>query len=268
MVIVIVIVLVSNKIVSLHQGKLSVASEGLGHGATFYIDLPASEDSRLSFQEGLLRVASLVSSGHQPSTTNSISNRVKSLTSFSNSVHAENELAGSQDEQSLIGHTFISNSQIITQCSLTRSNSHTIVCDQSTKKLIRSPPTARQALSVLLVNTSGIDRRQFSRQLQTRIQYRAEADSGDHACRIVEMSLAPRIESTSSFDVIFVEDETPDMSGLVTITALRKLGFSGLIIGTTNNSDIAHRTRILASGADHVLVRPFDINTVWAMIGT
>lgn len=58
------------------------------------------------------------------------------------------------------------------------------------------------------------------------------------------------------FDVVFLDNQMPQMSGLETIARLRAVGREDLVVGVTGNALIRDQDEYLTAGADHVLIKP------------
>ncbi|THH05365.1 hypothetical protein EW145_g4855 [Phellinidium pouzarii] len=58
------------------------------------------------------------------------------------------------------------------------------------------------------------------------------------------------------FDVVFLDNQMPVMSGLDTVTALRSLGRKDLVVGVTGNALLTDQQEYLHVGVDRVLTKP------------
>lgn len=58
------------------------------------------------------------------------------------------------------------------------------------------------------------------------------------------------------FDVVFLDNQMPLMSGLEAIARLRAAGREDLVVGVTGNALIRDQDEYLTAGVDHVLIKP------------
>jgi len=68
---------------------------------------------------------------------------------------------------------------------------------------------------------------------------------------------------SGSYDIVFLDNQMPVMSGLDAVTTLRSFRRGDLVIGVTGNALLSDRQEFLSAGADHVLTKPvFEGNLV------
>jgi osomolarity two-component system, sensor histidine kinase SLN1 len=58
------------------------------------------------------------------------------------------------------------------------------------------------------------------------------------------------------FDIVFLDNQMPLMSGLEAIARLRAAGREDLVVGVTGNALIRDQDEYLTAGVDHVLIKP------------
>jgi osomolarity two-component system sensor histidine kinase SLN1 len=58
------------------------------------------------------------------------------------------------------------------------------------------------------------------------------------------------------FDIVFLDNQMPQMSGLEAIARLRAAGREDLVVGVTGNALIRDQDEYLSAGVDHVLIKP------------
>ena len=119
--------------------------------------------------------------------------------------------------------------------------------------LVSSP---RRFERVLVVDDATSNRRMLSRLLRRRCDVIEEASNGEQAVDRVRAS----IEDENPYDLIFMDYVMPLMDGPTATTAIRGLGFTGLIFGLTGNVLQCDKDAFLSSGASFILFKPFDLD--------
>lgn len=61
---------------------------------------------------------------------------------------------------------------------------------------------------------------------------------------------------TYNYDVIFLDNEMPVLSGLVVVTKLREMGRRDFVVGVTGNTLVEDQKEYFEAGVDHVLTKP------------
>ncbi|TDL16755.1 hypothetical protein BD410DRAFT_901857 [Rickenella mellea] len=69
-----------------------------------------------------------------------------------------------------------------------------------------------------------------------------------------------------NYDVIFLDNQMPVMSGLDTVTALRDINRTDLVVGVTGNALMSDQQEYLDAGADRVLTKPVLEQSLKAML--
>jgi CheY-like chemotaxis protein len=142
------------------------------------------------------------------------------------------------------------------------------------------PATPLEPLAILVVDDDAM-----TRKLMTRILTRlgcnvATAENGVKALEILlgstftpsESATLPAIVPSTpgtvnsgseplanqprSFDVVFLDNQMPQMSGLEAVSRLRAAGREDLVVGVTGNALIRDQDEYLNAGVDHVLIKP------------
>lgn len=81
-----------------------------------------------------------------------------------------------------------------------------------------------------------------------------------------EAEQIPEKEYVYLFDVIFLDNQMPVMSGLDTVAALRALGRKDLVVGVTGNALLTDQQEYLDVGVDRVLTKPVLEGSLKAML--
>ena len=84
------------------------------------------------------------------------------------------------------------------------------------------------------------------------------ASNGQEGVELMEHELRGPVEDQN--DVVLMDKHMPEMDGPSAISAMRAMGYRGLIIGLTGDAAEEDQALFLASGADFVLTKPMDVN--------
>jgi CheY-like chemotaxis protein len=127
----------------------------------------------------------------------------------------------------------------------------------STKILVgKSIPLLTKIIyKILMVDDSGLNRKLLGKLLRSSGHMVEEAEDGLQAVE----KLKTRIETGEEYDIILMDFIMPKMDGPSATKAIRALGYTSPIFGVTGNaldSDIDH---FLGHGADRVMIKPFDL---------
>ena len=63
--------------------------------------------------------------------------------------------------------------------------------------------------------------------------------------------------------MVLMDYQMPTMDGPAAITAIRALGYTGIILGLTGNVAAGDQDTMVKAGADGVLTKPLDVNILW-----
>jgi len=69
------------------------------------------------------------------------------------------------------------------------------------------------------------------------------------------------------YDAVLMDNHMPMMDGLTATTLIRDLGYNGVIVGLTGDTNPDDVNKFLAAGANFVLAKPFDINLYYQRLG-
>jgi len=260
----------------LHNGTLSVTSEGEGHGSTFTITLPAKyienainiEVPEYKVEEEAVRVVRASSS----ESTN-YNYRIYNASNRNNASSKSNELLHSStieiDAGGRTSHTRRANSVMSLGSAsskvapLLRSDSLGSICapisiEASYDKTSLNPSNRRMPpLKVLVVDDSVSNRKMLMRLLRDRCSLIGEAVDGVDAVTQIKAVLLD--DEQRQYDAILMDFIMPNMEGPEAAKCIRELGFQGLIVGITGNVLPVDKDRFLSRGADLVLTKPVNI---------
>lgn len=113
-------------------------------------------------------------------------------------------------------------------------------------------------LRILVVDDSAPNRKMFGRLLASKGHSVEVAVDGAQCVDIVNQRINSSIEHTV-FDVIFMDDQMPKMTGTEATKVLRTLGFIGLIYGVTGDLYPETINRFVGNGANRVLGKPVNM---------
>lgn len=143
-----------------------------------------------------------------------------------------------------------------------------------------APATPSEPLSILVVDDDALTRKLMTRMLTRLGCTVTTAENGVKALEILLASMFTPSETASPstmvpstpgttnsspdaltnqprfFDVVFLDNQMPQMSGLETIARLRAAGREDLVVGVTGNALIRDQDEYLTAGVDHVLIKP------------
>lgn len=121
--------------------------------------------------------------------------------------------------------------------------------------------------SVLVVDDSVMNRKMVQKSLQNALM----SASNEHDCVVIDTASDGRncIEkfiqyaknhNGVGYDVIMMDFIMPNLNGPNTTRELRSMGHQGLIVGVTGASLQSDIDDFTTAGADHVMIKPLDIN--------
>lgn len=73
-------------------------------------------------------------------------------------------------------------------------------------------------------------------------------------------------ENNAAYDAILIDYEMPKIDGPSAIKEIRRSGYVGLIVGLTGHGEEYYTEKMLAAGADQVVLKPVDVDVFWAML--
>ncbi len=143
----------------------------------------------------------------------------------------------------------------------------------SSSKLTRShlsfssSSTRAQILNILIVDDSVPNRKMLSRLLTREKHVVTEAADGVEAVEIVYEALQSKT-GKQRFDLILMDFYMTHMCGPEAIKAIRKLGYTGMILGVSGVMD-DDVNLFMEAGANLVLCKPISVGALWkALRGT
>jgi CheY-like chemotaxis protein len=127
---------------------------------------------------------------------------------------------------------------------------------------IISPADDCRKLRVLVTDDSDLNRKMTCRALQTLANIDIDqAVDGDEAVTKVMTAM----EEGKTYDVIFMDNIMPRLSGVEATIAIRALGFTNRIVGLTGSLLSEDIREFEAAGANKVLGKPFRFESVHAI---
>ena len=200
---------ITKGIVDLHQGEVSVHSEGLGHGSSFTVELP---------MERILRTSDA-----------SVPHASMSLTTL--------RAAGSVPLLLLPGQDVYS-------------------CSDESKNQLEIDELARPVYHLLIVDDSPLNRKMLQRTFRAAGHICDEAEDGVIAVAKVKEKM---LSSAKVYSAVLMDFVMPNMDGPTATKEIRALGYTAPIFGVTGNTLDTDINYFIASGANKVLAKPFDM---------
>jgi CheY-like chemotaxis protein len=117
------------------------------------------------------------------------------------------------------------------------------------------PSPRKPIYNILMVDDSGLNRKLLGKLLRSAGHVVEEAEDGLQAVEVMKT----RIGTDKEYDIILMDFIMPKMDGPSATKAIRALGYTSPIFGVTGNavdSDVEH---FLGHGADRVMIKPFDL---------
>jgi len=143
------------------------------------------------------------------------------------------------------------------------------------------PPPMRRGLSavfeppmiVLVVDDDRLTRTIMSRTLSRLGCHVSTAENGEIALEMIAgrtfrqsqgpdqdplsgSSKDPGEDDASRYDVVFLDNQMPIMSGMEVVSKLREMGRHDFIVGVTGNALIGDQKEYFDAGVDHILTKP------------
>ena len=231
---------IAKGIVNLHNGTISVHSDGIGLGTTFTIELPV-----------LTSIGSVLT-GFSSFESLNVSHNSDSQHSYIIDVDTESE------------KTIVCLDQ--ERCeSVTTTNidsRSTVYKSMSSKDVIDATriPILTSFKNMLIVDDSKPTRRMVCRLLSNAGYKCIEKDDG-HQC-VEFMSTNISAPEDERINVILMDFEMPVLNGPGATSKLRSMGIRTPIVGITGNALPSDTAFFINAGADHVLTKPLDVNAL------
>ncbi|KAF7308951.1 Histidine kinase [Mycena kentingensis (nom. inval.)] len=139
-------------------------------------------------------------------------------------------------------------------------------------------------LSVLVVDDDLVTRKLMQRMLVRLGCVVQTAENGQVALVAMGAVATPASETSASsskgpilerptsggdeekFDIVFLDNQMPVLSGLNTVAKLREWGRTDLVVGVTGNALLEDQEEYMAAGADHVLTKPVNEQALRRML--
>jgi len=118
--------------------------------------------------------------------------------------------------------------------------------------------TEAKELRILIVDDAKLNRKMLCRLIQGRCLETVEAENGFDAVEAVRTSIANEFP----YDVILMDNRMPVMDGLTATKAIRELGYSGLIVGVTGDTQKEDYAAFLSHGANSVISKPLNLHAL------
>ena len=230
-------------------------SPGEGLGSTFFFEIPVvdNKSSLFSSKEQLAAINSPVKvAGSSLPGIRSESDEWKSSEHY---IHFSNQIFPASSDSKRV----VSAASRKTRKSNTRTPCKSVEVDND---FIAAVPLSGP-VPILLVDDASSNRKMVRRMLDKSLFIPDEAEDGLVAVskvrQMVERGEAP-------YDVILMDFMMPKMDGPTATRAIRRLGYTGIIIGVTGNSSPQDLETFTTSGADLVIPKPLDIDLLVANI--
>jgi CheY-like chemotaxis protein len=111
-----------------------------------------------------------------------------------------------------------------------------------------------KAVRLLVVDDSAVSRRMVAKLLRQNFKDVSEASDGVEALQMFAASCS----SNDPFGVIMLDNQMPNMDGPDCASELRRLGFSGTLIGLTGYGDRDQLDEFMKHGVDNVITKPLN----------
>lgn len=126
-----------------------------------------------------------------------------------------------------------------------------------------NPP--EKPVRCLVVDDDNLTRKLMSRLLQ---RLGCAVDTAANGQSAVEMIVASSeaMASPVGYDVVFLDNQMPVMSGLEAVGQLRDAGREDFVVGVTGNALVSDQDEYLAAGVNHILTKPVLERSLKAML--
>jgi len=283
--------LVSKRIIDLHGGRIGVTSPGEGLGSTFFFEVPVVAKSAPTAPRdgdgpqvgavsalGLSRWAERSTTAPPLSRMDSMDHRGSLKIFPSHDDKRTGDMAGDMDIQGISR----ANSGLFNQVNNRQyaSSNNIPNCNSSSAPKISSlngSTTGNAALahvgglalsgplSVLIVDDASSNRKMVRRVLDKQMFTVEEAEDG----LVAVAKVTQRMERNESpYDVILMDFMMPNMDGPTATSAIRGMGYNGIIIGVTGNHLPQDVLRLTLSGTNAIISKPLDIDRLVSTISS
>jgi len=164
---------------------------------------------------------------------------------------------------SIFGTTSSGSLQVSDRCKTVDSKLSLVDEEESTcSQVIPENVNIAQGLRILIVDDAKLNRKMLCRLIQGRCLETVEAENGFDAVEAVRTSIANEFP----YDVILMDNRMPVMDGLTATKAIRELGYSGLIVGVTGDTQKDDYAAFLSHGANSVISKPLNLRALYRII--
>ncbi|TDL26135.1 hypothetical protein BD410DRAFT_784176 [Rickenella mellea] len=126
-----------------------------------------------------------------------------------------------------------------------------------------STEAIREPLRVLVVDDDSLTRKLMKRMLTRLGCLVSTAENGAVALELifntqgqVSNSNGSQRPDAQTYDVVFLDNQMPVLSGLETVSKLREVGRTELVVGVTGNALLLDQQEYLDAGVDYVITKP------------
>ena len=248
---------VSKTIVDMHEGSISVFSEGEGHGSTFTVELPIwceRDCETRSITRTPLRDPSPRLQHTESTDQPGKFDRCRSARDVDG-----HPVRGVDDkEQQGCSDRVMSYRKGSLSCdSIDLDEVYDTKSDDKGDRVV----SCRSLLNmhVLVVDDANTNRKMMVRGIAQKTKGAvAEAEDGHDAVMKVEEAM----KQGAPFDLITMDFQMPVMDGPTATSKIRALGYKGMIIGVTGNGMTEDIDHFLSQGADRVLIKPVSVKDI------
>ena len=261
-------------------------SAGEGLGSTFTLKIPLMETPALSREESDVGDETRFNSRRSSATPGDINFAKLPLDDTSSSSlyyrgMGSDEKRGQHEQIALLMESEDPASFVETNCAFddthlsafcppSHSRSHSLGEFPSSTTLPPSPAEPESdddsnhpCFEILIVDDSKLNRKMLVKSLLAGHHHCDEAEDGLEAVAMVKKRWNMlETDGIPMYDAILMDFMMPNMDGPTATREIRTLGFKGVVIGVTGNALPSDMQHFMIHGADKVLLKPVDIDTL------
>ena len=234
---------ISKGIVDLHNGSISVRSEGEGHGCSFILAMPMA-----------LALVDLEAEAGQLQTADE-NDAVMPFGDFAVEAQRRNSVIG-WVEGVLTGHTIAKHGSFIAINRVVADSAVPLIGHADDAPPLSSRETPRKRYRLLIVDDSRLSRKMLCKAMRAAGHECEEAGDGLVALNKVKEKLV----GSGMYNAILMDRNMPVMDGPSAAKAMRDLGVTIPIFGVTGDGEDNDIDYFKSHGATAVLVKPMDMN--------
>ena len=253
---------ISKGIVDLHNGSISVRSEGEGHGSSFILAMPMVHtvlDPAAEVVQLLEAAAAAAAASDEDDDDNDdelVDNHIPSSQRLSQS-HRRSSIGIKMLEWVEGVHRRISNGRGSFIMNSARGSGRGSFATSSRASIDFSPhETPRKRYRLLVVDDSGLSRKMMCKAMRAAGHECEEAGDGLVALNKVKEKLV----GSGMYNAILMDRNMPVMDGPSAAKAMREIGVTVPIFGVTGDGEDNDIDYFKSHGATAVLVKPMDMN--------